>query len=484
MIITGSVGLFSLEYMSFDILYNRFFYILKLFVLSMVILLIVPHYIFFLIGWDGLGFSSFLLISYYNSSLAWSSRLKTFLINRLGDALILSAGVYFLYQGHYWFFFQEIRNYIIFIILGGLLTKSAHIPFSSWLPAAMAAPTPVSALVHSSTLVTAGLYIIIQLTFFFSSIVLKILVFLGLITVYYGCFRALFNFDSKKVVAYSTLRKLGLMGVAIGCGLVGLAFFHLLMHGVSKALLFIRIGQIMINCKHNQDLRKFHFSFWSNFVSFIKLFWSVCSLMGLFFLSCFYRKDIILEQIQRITTFKKLFYLLFIISFFLTFIYSVRLIGFFFNYKNTIFNFFFSSSIPQILIFSSFFLFLTTLLVGLHQKDQILYFCNSFYFLKSIIILLLIFSFFFLYINQNFKLFIHFFHYFKRSIFYIIKSKFFLLRQNMDSGFFSFYKVLTNKKKVLKNIKFSYKNFISLFQGSSFFFFFFSLLLIIIFFLF
>jgi len=166
-----------------------------------------------------------------------------------------------LYQGHYYFFFEKIAKILLFFCLIGLLTKRAHFPFYSWLPAAMAAPTPVSALVHSSTLVTAGIFIFIRLGFFFKKAQSFLFINLALITIFLGAINALFNFDRKKVVAYSTLRNLGLMGLSLSLGLIGPAFFHLLAHGVRKALLFICVGKKMIKKSHNQDLRRFSNSF-------------------------------------------------------------------------------------------------------------------------------------------------------------------------------------------------------------------------------
>jgi NADH-ubiquinone oxidoreductase chain 5 len=121
----------------------------------------------------------------------------------------------------------------------------------------MAAPTPVSALVHSSTLVTAGIYILIRFSYYFPLIIKEVLLIFAFITVFLGSLNALSSFDRKKIIAYSTLRNLGLLGVSIGCGFIGLSFFHLLAHGISKALLFISTGKMMFKNFHFQDLRKF-----------------------------------------------------------------------------------------------------------------------------------------------------------------------------------------------------------------------------------
>ena len=476
LIISGSVGLFSIVYMKNDYFYNRFFFLFNLFIFSMIILLVIPHYVFFLIGWDGLGFSRFLLISYYKSSRSWSSRLKTFLINRFGDRLILASAGYYLYQGHFWFFFQKIVKYLFILLVVGLLTKSAHIPFSRWLPAAMAAPTPVSALVHSSTLVTAGLFIIIQLIFYLNKRTSCLLVILGVFTIFFGCLNALFNFDSKKVVAYSTLSKLGLMGVSLGCGLVGLSLFHLLMHGVSKALLFIRIGQIMLKESHNQDLRKFSLNFWKNFLSLISMMWRIFSLMGIFFLSCYYSKDIILENFYRILFMNYSLFMMLLFSFFLTFIYSLRLINFFLVFKKLKKKKFFCSSFITIIFFSSFFLFFSTLILGLFQRKQILYYQDSFGILKIIVYLCFFFSFFYHFIflkPQN--LFIKFFHYFNSSWLYFINNKFVNYLKNLESGILNIPSLLHFYNNTSIKISNWFKNYFyykRLF--SRFFFFFFS----------
>jgi len=128
----------------------------------------------------------------------------------------------------------------------------------------MAAPTPVSALVHSSTLVTAGIYIFIRLGFFFKKIQLFLFMFLALVTIFVGGIKALFSYDRKKIVAYSTLRNLGLMGLSLSLGLIGPAFFHLISHGVRKALLFICVGKKMLKNFHIQDLRRYSRNFLKN----------------------------------------------------------------------------------------------------------------------------------------------------------------------------------------------------------------------------
>lgn len=161
-------------------------------------------------------------------------------------------------QGHFFFFFKtSVVVMFILIFLLGTLTKSAHFPFRMWLPAAMAAPTPVSALVHSSTLVTAGIYVLFRLYFFFKKRVKSVLIYLALLTIFLGRLSAMVRFDSKKVVAFSTLRKLGLLGLRLGLGYIGVRLFHLITHGLRKALLFISVGKMMEEGNHEQDLRSY-----------------------------------------------------------------------------------------------------------------------------------------------------------------------------------------------------------------------------------
>jgi len=189
----------------------------------------------------------------------------------------------------------------------------------------MAAPTPVSALVHSSTLVTAGIYMLIRFFYFIPQELFSVMGQIGLWTVLVGSISALKKNDAKKVVAFSTLRNLGIMVVSLSLGFVGLAFFHLLTHAIAKALLFIAVGYLMLKKFHQQDLRKFSvYSPFSRYTIFI-LVWSNFSLMGFFFLSGFFSKDLIFDSRKKII--KVWFFFVFFLSTVLTSMYSFRLIG-------------------------------------------------------------------------------------------------------------------------------------------------------------
>jgi len=164
--------------------------------------------------------------------------------------------VYFFFQGH--FNYYSVDCIILLVSLGLVIsfyTKSAHFPFRRWLPDAMAAPTPVSALVHSSTLVTAGLFMLFRFRYVWDYQVFEIIHNLGLWTLFLGSFAACFDQNSKKIVAYSTIRQLGFLSFVLGLGMFDLFFFYMMVHALFKALLFISVGSLMLVKRHNQDVR-------------------------------------------------------------------------------------------------------------------------------------------------------------------------------------------------------------------------------------
>lgn len=214
---------------------------------------------------------------------------------------------------------------ICFIVIFAAITKRAQIPFSSWLPAAIAAPTPVSALVHSSTLVTAGVYLLIRFNLLFLDTLLrKMLLLASGLTMFMAGLGANFEFDLKKIIALSTLSQLGLIMRTLALGFVKLAFFHLLTHALFKALLFICAGAIIHNIKGSQDIRDI------GILSFYMPFTSSClnvanlALCGFPFLAGFYSKDVILE-IVLISHINLFVFFLFFFSTGLTVRYSFRL---------------------------------------------------------------------------------------------------------------------------------------------------------------
>lgn len=312
---------------------SRFILLVLIFVLSMIFLIISPNLISILLGWDGLGLISYLLVIYYQNFKSYRAGILTVLSNRLGDVAFLLSIAWILNYGSWNYIFY--LNYIIndfegwmisCLITFAAITKSAQIPFSSWLPAAIAAPTPVSSLVHSSTLVTAGVYLIIRFNYLLVNRgVGKYLLLVGGITIFISGMGANYEFDLKKIIALSTLSQLGLIIRILSIGYPELAFFHLLTHALFKALLFICAGVIIHNLGDCQDIR-----FIGGLIIFFPLT-SACfiisnlALCGFPFLAGFYSKDLILE-ICLISNLNSISFFFYFFSTGLTACYTFRLI--------------------------------------------------------------------------------------------------------------------------------------------------------------
>nr|QHD47881.1 NADH dehydrogenase subunit 5 [Sinacroneuria dabieshana] len=331
--ISSLVIFYSEEYMGGDMNINRFIILVLMFVLSMMFLIISPNLISILLGWDGLGLVSYLLVIYYQNVKSYNAGMLTALSNRIGDVALLLAIAWMLNFGswNYIYYLESSKESDSMMVIGGLvmlaaMTKSAQIPFSSWLPAAMAAPTPVSALVHSSTLVTAGVYLLIRFNVLLTGNWLGsfLLLFAGL-TMFMAGLGANFEFDLKKIIALSTLSQLGLMMSILAMGFPSLAFFHLLTHALFKALLFMCAGAIIHNMKDSQDIR-----FMGGLVLQMPLT-SSCfnlsnlALCGMPFLAGFYSKDLILE-IVSLSYLNVFSFVLYFFSTGLTVCYSLRLV--------------------------------------------------------------------------------------------------------------------------------------------------------------
>ena len=301
LIISFSVIWFSNYYMFGDQYVYRFTWLVVLFVLSMIFLIFIPNLITLLIGWDGLGLISFLLVVYYQNYKALVCGVLTILINRIGDVIILLRIGWLVSLGTWdcLYLSDFFRFYVVSfcLVLAGM-TKRAQFPFSRWLPAAIAAPTPVSALVHSSTLVTAGVYLIIRF-WDFIFLVKEVVFFLQVIsvlTIFLSGFSALFENDMKKVIALSTLSQLSVMLFAVSFGFSFLGLFHLYTHALFKALLFLCAGCLIHSFSHVQDLR--HLGSCWRVSSFLIIFFNLANLAlcGFPFLGGFFSKDAILER--------------------------------------------------------------------------------------------------------------------------------------------------------------------------------------------
>nr|YP_009743664.1 NADH dehydrogenase subunit 5 [Euspira pila]QIE11968.1 NADH dehydrogenase subunit 5 [Euspira pila] len=299
-LISGCVMMFSSSYMSHDPFLSRFTWLVMLFVMSMNLLVFIPSLPALLLGWDGLGIVSFALVIYYQNMKSLSAGMLTVLANRIGDVMILfSIGILVL-QGHWVIvsmFDFYLSTWVGLTILIAAMTKSAQIPFSSWLPAAMAAPTPVSALVHSSTLVTAGVFLLIRFFPFLNTCMFfkPTLLFVSVLTLLMAGIGANYENDLKKIIALSTLSQLGVMMMSLGIGMPYLALFHLYTHALFKALLFLCAGTIIHNSANTQDIRSMGMMHNQNPLTVTCMNVANLSLCGAPFLSGFYSKDLILE---------------------------------------------------------------------------------------------------------------------------------------------------------------------------------------------
>jgi len=302
-LISGRVFFFASKYIEEDPFATRFIWILLSFVISMNFLIFSGSIFFLLLGWDGLGITSFALIIYYERRESEIAGFQTLIINRIGDVIIVLSCFLFCCRGQFRIFrFRDQFFYysgVVVLLCLAALTKRAQFPFSSWLPAAIAAPTPVRALVHSSTLVTAGIFIIIRLSHrtFLDPRVCRVLLLCGSVTCLLGGWAATFENDIKKVIALSTLRQLGVMVFRLGINFPSLGLFHLFTHALFKALLFLAAGHILIITFGRQDVRQIGgLGLRMPFTALMFTVRRLC-LVGAPFIRAFYSKHLILELI-------------------------------------------------------------------------------------------------------------------------------------------------------------------------------------------
>nr|BCD33130.1 NADH dehydrogenase subunit 5 [Scopimera globosa] len=331
-LISSSVMYYSGSYMAEDKNFNRFMYLVLAFVLSMAFMVLSPNLISILLGWDGLGLVSYALVIFYQNEKSANAGMLTVLSNRVGDVAILLAIGLMVNMGSWNFFtwggyiMDEGWILLKFLVMLAAMTKSAQIPFSAWLPAAMAAPTPVSALVHSSTLVTAGVYLMIRFCpALEGSKIQSMLLIISCLTMFMAGLGANFEYDLKKIIALSTLSQLGVMLSVLALGYPDLSFFHLLSHALFKALLFMCAGVAIHSVSGYQDIR-----YMGCLVKFVPLTVSYMvvanmALCGFPFLAGFYSKDMILE-VAFMSWINFVALILYILATGLTVSYTMRLI--------------------------------------------------------------------------------------------------------------------------------------------------------------
>ena len=335
--VSTMVHIYSIEYMKHDDGYNRFFSYLSLFVFSMLILVMADNFAVLFIGWEGVGVCSWLLIGFWykKEKAAWAAN-EAFIVNRIGDMGLMLA-MFLIYWNigslQYDVVFKTISlldNTTIFIIgallFVGAMGKSAQFPLHTWLADAMEGPTPVSALIHAATMVTAGVYLVIRCHEIYDLVPILgyMIASLGAFVAIFAASMAIVNNDLKRIIAYSTLSQLGYMFVAAGLGAYWVALFHLVTHAFFKSVLFLGAGNVMHAMDNRLDIRRMGGLHSKMKLSSIIMIIASLALCGIFPLSGFFSKDKILES-----AFNGQFYFMWgtlIITAFLTAFYSFRLI--------------------------------------------------------------------------------------------------------------------------------------------------------------
>jgi NADH-ubiquinone oxidoreductase chain 5 len=309
LIISSLVHIYSISYMSNDPHIQRFFSYLSLFTFMMIILVTANNYLLMFVGWEGVGVCSYLLVSFWFTRIAANqSSMSAFLTNRVGDCFLtigMFAMLWSLGNLDYSTVFSlapYINSKVILIIgiclLIGAMAKSSQIGLHVWLPMAMEGPTPVSALIHAATMVTAGVYLLMRSSplIEYSSTVLLLCLWLGAITTIFSSLIGLFQQDIKKVIAYSTMSQLGMMVIAVGLSSYNIALFHLINHAFYKGLLFLGAGSVIHAVADNQDFRKYGGLIKSLPLTYSVMLIASLSLIAFPFMTGFYSKDFILES--------------------------------------------------------------------------------------------------------------------------------------------------------------------------------------------
>ena len=382
------VHLFSTSYMNGDPHLPRFMSYLSLFTFFMLILITSTNLVQLFIGWEGVGLCSYLLINFWFTRIqANKSAIKAMVLNKIGDVgLLLGMILIWNYFGawEYSCIFSTnlalsnsfIMDFILFLCLIGVIGKSAQLGLHTWLPDAMEGPTPVSALIHAATMVTAGVFLIIRISPLFenSSVILFLVVIFGSITAFFSSTIGLTQNDLKKVIAYSTCSQLGYMVMICGFSQYDLGLFHLINHGFFKALLFLSAGSIIHSLMDEQDFRKMGSMKNITPISYICIIIGSLSLMGLPFLTGFYSKDLIIEMIYGNQVYK-FSLILGIIAASLTAFYSFRLIyyTFFSKLNSSKRNLIFSHEGSWNLLFPLLTLLIGSLVVGYSFQYFILF---------------------------------------------------------------------------------------------------------------
>ncbi len=311
------VHIYTIGYMSHDKDYTKFFSYISLFTFSMFMLVMSNNFMQLFFGWEAVGLVSYLLIGFWHhKESAVEANLKAFLVNRVGDfGFLLGIGSVLTFSGSldYVQVFSSLSNtdnqtlwgmdlitIICLLLFVGAMGKSAQVPLHVWLPGSMEGPTPISALIHAATMVTAGIFMVSRMSpmFEMSDVALTVVMIVGAITALFMGLLGIVQNDIKKVVAYSTLSQLGYMTVALGVSAYSVAIFHLMTHAFFKALLFLAAGSVIAAMHHEQDIRKMGglkkympITYWTSLIGTL-------ALIGFPGFAGFYSKDMIIEAVH------------------------------------------------------------------------------------------------------------------------------------------------------------------------------------------
>ena len=397
--VSSLVHIYSIGYMSHDSHQTRFFAYLSFFTFAMLILVTSNNFLQLFFGWEGVGLASYLLIGFwYKKDTANSAAMKAFVVNRVGDfGFLIGLAILFYYAGSLNFdvifslneqlslstfsiFNKEfnVLNTACFFLFMGAMGKSAQLFLHTWLPDAMEGPTPVSALIHAATMVTAGIFLVARCSplFEMSPSILSFITVIGASTAFFAATVALVQNDIKRIVAYSTCSQLGYMFVALGSGAYQIAIFHLFTHAFFKALLFLGSGSVIHAVSDEQDIRKMGGLYKLIPFTWIVMLIGTLGLTGAPLMSGYYSKDGIIEAAFVSQTEGNLyaFYLL-VLSALLTSFYSWRLIFLTFNGKSNISTEIFSKihESPKVMLVPLFILSIFTIFSGVYFVDYFMY---------------------------------------------------------------------------------------------------------------
>jgi len=341
LVITGVgflIHVYSTGYMHDDKDYNRYFSYLNLFVFFMLLLVLGDNFLLTFIGWEGVGLCSYLLIGFWFKNANYASAAKkAFVMNRIGDfgfllGTILIFGVFGSINYHD--VFAQVGNVVIdgklitwitILLFIGAIGKSAQIPLYTWLPDAMAGPTPVSALIHAATMVTAGIYLIARCSILFSmsELTMQIIAIVGITTSLLAATIALFQNDIKKVLAYSTVSQLGLIFCALGCGAFSAGVFHVVTHAFFKALLFLGAGSVIHGMSGDQDIRNMGGLKRKMPITFVTFLIATIAISGIPPFAGFFSKD---QMLAEIFVKNKVLFVLALLTSLMTVFYMFRLL--------------------------------------------------------------------------------------------------------------------------------------------------------------